>query len=64
MPWRQVGATQGRNKKEYQGIASIDGTKPTDCGNGSTCYEIDTKKGWIYDIAKINPATGDHWWPV
>jgi len=31
----------------YVGLSSD--TKPTDCGNGSTFYEMDTKKSFIYD---------------
>jgi hypothetical protein len=58
----RVGVITGGNKNEYQGLSTD--TKPTDCGAGSTFYELDTKKGFIYDLSNKNPATNSFWWEV
>jgi hypothetical protein len=39
-------------------------TKPTDCPSGSTFYELDTGKGFIYNSVNVNPVTGNGWWGV
>jgi hypothetical protein len=59
----QTGITVGGNKKEFQGLSTD--TKPTlDIGGGSTFYELDTKKGWVFDLGNVNPATNNNWWEV
>lgn len=58
----QTGVTTGGNVKEYQGLATD--TKPTDCGSGSSFYELDTGAVWVYDAGNTNPATSNGWWEV
>lgn len=53
-------------KKDFQGLSTDN--KPTDdkiyrVGYGSTFYEIDTKKVFLYDT-NINPLTNNNWWEV
>jgi hypothetical protein len=53
-------------KKDFQGLSTD--IKPVDdkiyrVGYGSTFYEIDTKKAYLYDT-NINPLTTDNWWEV
>jgi hypothetical protein len=38
--------------------------KPTGVSAGSTVYEVDTKKSWIYDPDNINSVTSTHWWDI
>ena len=54
--------------KEFQGLSTD--VKPIDnpvtrdrVGHGSTFYEINTGKAFIYDI-NINPVTNSGWWEV
>ena len=59
----QTGITVGGNKKEYQGLSTD--TKPiTNIGGGSTFYELDTGKAWIYDLNNINSITSNGWWGI
>lgn len=32
--------------------------------SGSTYWEINGRKGWMFDENNINPATTNHWWEV
>ena len=57
----QTGITVGGNMKGYQGL-STDAKPITDIGGGSTFYELDSGKAWIYDLFNINPATLNGWW--
>jgi hypothetical protein len=50
------------NINEYQGLSTD--TKPTDCGGGSTFYELNTGKGWVFDSNNTNPATSNGWCEV
>lgn len=56
----KTGVTGGGDVKSYQGLSSD--TKPTTCGSGSTFYELDTKKAWVYDANNVNPGTATKWW--
>lgn len=47
MAVEQCGITVGRNKKEFVGLSAD--TKPTNCGAGSTFWELDTRAAYIYD---------------
>jgi hypothetical protein len=58
-----IGYTISGNKKELQGL-STDIKPITDIGSGSTFYELDTGKGWIFDTTNINSSTGNGWWPL
>jgi hypothetical protein len=65
----QVGVTTGGDKKEFQGLSTD--AKPVNVpgagnviGSGSTFYEVDTKKGFVFDANNINPVTGSGWWEV
>jgi hypothetical protein len=62
MSWIRV-KINDNGQSEYQGV-STDGAKPTDCTSGSTCYELDTQKGHVFDADHTNPATNDNWWGV
>ena len=53
---------QANNFNGLQGLGAD--TKPTTgVPSGSTFYELDTEKAWIYDAYNINPATANGWWP-
>jgi hypothetical protein len=58
----QYGFTEEGNIKKFIGLSTD--TKPTECENGSTFWELDTKTGYIYSCKNINPATSNGWWPV
>jgi len=58
----QTGVTVGGEIKNYQGLSTD--TKPTDCGSGSSFYELNTGKAWIYDKANTNPTTSNGWWEM
>jgi hypothetical protein len=58
----KAGVTSGGNKVELQGLSTD--TKPTNYGSGTTFYELDTGKGYVFDTVNINPDTNDGWWPV
>lgn len=52
---KQTGCTVAGNMKEFIGLSTD--TKPTtDCGAGSTFWELDLKKPYIFD--------GTTWWEV
>ena len=58
-----TGSTVEKPIKELQGLSTD--TKPTELlGTGSTLWEIDTKKGWIFDEKNINPITSNGWWEI
>ena len=60
---RQIGLTEIGNIKDWQGLSSE--TKPvTDLGSGSTFYELDTGKLWLYDADNTNPVTTTGWWEI
>lgn len=59
----QIGFTVGGNTKEFHGL-STDIKPVISIGEGSTFYELDTAKGWVYDGVNINPLTGNKWWEV
>jgi hypothetical protein len=63
MAVKQIGITTSGNKKEFQGLSTD--PKPTkDVGSGSTFYELDKQKGYIYDSLNVNAITGNGWWEV
>jgi len=52
---------QANNFNGLQGLSAD--TKPTTgVPSGSSFYELDTEKAWIYDAYNINAATGNGWW--
>lgn len=50
----------GPNTYEIQGLSTD--AKPLIYASGSTYYELDTGKGWVYDSNNINPLTSNGWW--
>lgn len=62
MPVVQVGVTTSGNTKEYQGLSTD--IKPTDCGPGSTFYELNTGNRYIYDPSNIAPENNSNWWKI
>lgn len=62
MAIEQTGVTTGGNVKNFQGLSTD--TKPTECGGGSTFYELDTGAAWVFDIGNINPTTSNGWWEI
>jgi len=58
----QTGVITGGNIKNYQGLSTD--TKPVDCGSGSSFYELDTGKAWLYDANNENPVTENGWWEM
>lgn len=56
-------STTAGNVESFQGLSTDD--KPvTNIGAGSTFYELDTKKAWVFDAANENPLTSNGWWEV
>ena len=62
MAIEKVGLTTPCNK-QHLNVLSTD-TKPTNIAPGSSCYELDTKKSWVFSEANINPITGNGWWEL
>lgn len=49
--------------RAYQGLSTD--TKPTaNVGSGSSFYELDTGKCWLYDAGNTNSVTSNGWWEV
>lgn len=55
MAVKQVGCTTAGEKKEYVCLSTD--IKPTNCGAGSQCLELDTKTAYVYDGIS-------QWYPV
>lgn len=56
----KIGITTGGNIMMFQGLSTDD--KPDTCGSGSTFYELNTEKTWVYDANNENAETSDGWW--
>jgi hypothetical protein len=50
------------DNRDRQGLSTDE--KPTGVESGTTFYEIDTKKIFVYSAANTNPLTSDGWWEM
>ena len=48
---------------EYVGL-STDGKPTVGVGDGSTFWELDTQKIWVFSTSNVNPANSNGWWEV
>jgi hypothetical protein len=63
MNLEQIGFTEYGNVKHWQGL-STDIKPTTDLGAGSTFWELDTEKGFVFSKLHTNPVTSNGWWEV
>jgi hypothetical protein len=58
----KAGKDNGTLTSDFLGLSTD--VKPTNCGDGSTFYELNTKKVFIFCSTNINPITTNGWWEV